>query len=396
MSYSISNVKSDLDGILHGTTTNKISNITNLFNRAARQLLEDVDPQETKQSQQIVNALYDKVYDYAVPEDLKGNKIIDIKPQVNRSPADKFSQVYSVQFDAYKDQGVSPMFQTTFNNGTKFVRVKKDVGERVTLNECDAVALNGTWTAGGDSFNVATDNFNYVSGSGSIKFDVSGATTFAQLVNSTMTAVDLTDHEDEASLFCWVWLPDASTVSNVNVAWGSGVGNTWDVNSTTQHFGAFQDGWNLIRSDWNGAGVTGVPDASAVDYIVITFTYDGVADTNYRVDNFVSCLGEFYNMEYYSKYIFRDGTTSVWKEETDDDADLINLDTDSYNLYLYKVAEMCSQQSERTKDDTVFFQREYLKAMRRYKSMYKSEVEKPKAPYYRMPGKSGTITKIKP
>ncbi len=46
--YNVQDLKNDLTGILHGTTTNQIQNLDGVINRAARQLLLDVDPQETK------------------------------------------------------------------------------------------------------------------------------------------------------------------------------------------------------------------------------------------------------------------------------------------------------------------------------------------------------------
>ena len=126
MSYTITKAKSDLQGILHGTSVNKVTNILSVFNRAARQVLEDVDPQETKRKAQITTALFDQVYDYTAPSDLKGNKVIDIRPQINRTSADVFSQNYSANFDIFKttDDG---LLQIEFNEGIKTLRAKKDL-----------------------------------------------------------------------------------------------------------------------------------------------------------------------------------------------------------------------------------------------------------------------------
>jgi hypothetical protein len=68
---------------LHGTTLSQVENISGVFNRAARQLLLDIDPQETKRIEQLASPIFYQVYDYAPPADLKGQKIIDIFPQVN-------------------------------------------------------------------------------------------------------------------------------------------------------------------------------------------------------------------------------------------------------------------------------------------------------------------------
>src|SRR5690348_1761998 len=98
MSYSILNLKQDLTGIIHGTSLNQIQNLNGVINRAARQVLMDVDPQETKRWTQFVTPIYDQVFDYAVPTDLKGNAIIDIFPQVERTLRDVYLQRYNQTF----------------------------------------------------------------------------------------------------------------------------------------------------------------------------------------------------------------------------------------------------------------------------------------------------------
>lgn len=383
MAYTVTKAKDDLDGILKGTTTNKVTNIFAVFRRAAFKVLEDVDPQETKRKASLASALFDQVYDYAAPDDLKGERIIDIRPQVNRSRADNFSKTTSAQFDLNKMRE-NNLIHVAFNQGTKFLRIQKDIGGLVKLNECDSLTTNGTWAGGDDTTNLVADTSNYLSASGSLRFDVTGATTTASLVNSTMTAIDLSEHEDESSLFLWVYLPDASTITSVSLTWGSGASAHWARTVTTPHFGSFINGWNLVRFDWNGATETGSPVASAVNYLKVAIAYDGVADTDFRIDSIVSNNGEIFDIEYYSKYLFRDGSTGIWKEEPSADSDIVNLDTDSYNLWLFKVAEYCMQQVEATKDDTIYFANEYARSLRRYKSKYKGETMKTQTRWYRV------------
>ena len=62
MSYTVQNAKNELLGMMHGTTLDDIINIDGVFDRAARQLLMDVDPQETIRSSYI--PFYDKLYTF--------------------------------------------------------------------------------------------------------------------------------------------------------------------------------------------------------------------------------------------------------------------------------------------------------------------------------------------
>ena len=102
MSYSVQQLKVDLEGVLHGTTTNEITNINGLINRAARQLLLDLDAQETKRTVEFTTPIFNTVTDYAIPADVKGNKLIDIRPQVKRIPRDIWTQAYNQAFDIAK------------------------------------------------------------------------------------------------------------------------------------------------------------------------------------------------------------------------------------------------------------------------------------------------------
>jgi hypothetical protein len=133
MSYTILNAKSDLNGILKGTTTNKITNILGVFERAARDILLEIDPAETRREAQITNAIYDKVYDYVAPTDLKSDKIIDIFPQVNRSIVDNMHNTYAKNFDMRKGLGTE-MFSVESNTGIKVIRIKANVDDGTTIS----------------------------------------------------------------------------------------------------------------------------------------------------------------------------------------------------------------------------------------------------------------------
>ncbi len=88
--------------MIHGTTSNQIQNFNGVINRSARQLLLDMDPQETKRQVEFVAPIFDTVYDYPIAADVKGNKLIDIYPQVNRLPRDIWIQTYNQAFDVAK------------------------------------------------------------------------------------------------------------------------------------------------------------------------------------------------------------------------------------------------------------------------------------------------------
>lgn len=384
MSYTILDLKTDLQAILHGTSLSKVQSPDALINRAARDVLNEVDPQETKRITRIPNAIYDRVYDYQIPDDVKGNRIISLAPQVRREPGDKATQRFWEEFDQYKRD---LDFHVEYNEGVRSLRFSKALRTATVLNAMNDIDDNGTWVVGDDATNLRKDTLDYISGNASLKFDVNGSGTTAYLENTTSDTQDISDIENDGALFAWVFMPNV--ITSAELRWGSSASDYWSQSNTTRQDGlAFKTGWNLIRFDWDTATSTGSPDSSDITYLRLTITYDGVAAPNYRYDNITAQHGAIWELVYYSKYLFRDGTTGAWKENADNDADIVNLDTDSYNLLLYKVAELAAQQiqAEDAAFDIQYFMNKYAQELVVYKNKYKSEVKAVKQKYYRITG----------
>ncbi len=381
--YTIENLKDDLSRKLHGTSLSKIQGPLDLIYEAGRNVLQDCDPIETKRKAQIANALYDNVYDYTSPTDLKGNKIIDIRRQVNRLQSDNFSQNFNENFDLKKEL-TNNNFTIESRDSTKFFRIAKSITVGKTIHDMNSITGNGTWAVGGDTENLTQDTLNKVSGSASLNFDLDGSGTTGYIENSDFTDVDLSDHEDKSALFLWLYIPDTSIFTSCDLRWGSSSSAYWNVIVTSGHASVFQNGWNLLRFDWNGATKTGSPDSSAINYAKVTLTYDGTADTDFRVDNIISNLGDIFDVLYYSKYLFQN-SSGTYIEKPTADTDLINLDTDSYNLLLIKTAEKASQQiqGEDNNFDFEVFRDEYESAVKDYNQKYPSEAIKTQIRYYR-------------
>ncbi|HXB13123.1 MAG TPA: hypothetical protein VNZ45_14140, partial [Bacteroidia bacterium] len=114
MAYSVTTVLNDLSGVVHGTTINKIPNVYGILNRAARAVLLDVDPKETQRIVSL-NQVFNDVFDYPAPSDLKGDRLIDLRPQAGRNPSDIFTQGYAQDFDANKEVTLQDKIYTQWN-----------------------------------------------------------------------------------------------------------------------------------------------------------------------------------------------------------------------------------------------------------------------------------------
>ena len=342
--FTIAEVKEDLNGILHSTSTAKVINLNALLYRAARNVLTKVDPPSTIRIAQITNAVHDDIYDYAAPSDLKGSKIIDIRPQVKRTEADSFSQRGIKDFAKYLADGE---FSIREDSGNKTLRIAVDISPSpVTLNEMDSLTANGTWAAADSGNNLTLDTLDYVLGSGCLNFDATGATVSVSIQVSDMTAVDLSTHDEKSQLFVWVYIPDKSIVSSVTLLWGNDLTtNYWSATATTPHDAtAIKTGWNLFRFNWNGATETGTVAPATIDSLKITITQSAATvETDYRVDRIVSTVGKIYEIEYYSEFLFR-SSAGTFQQKTSDNSDIINLDEDGYNLYINECGFLIAQQ----------------------------------------------------
>lgn len=388
--YSVLQAKNDLSGILHGTTTNQVAGINNIFNRAARQLLLDLDPQETKVIVQTPQ-LFDSVFNYPITNlpDLKGNKVIDIRPQVNRTGLDQFYQTYNKQFDVQKSYTAKPNFTINFNAGVKSLRIDAtNLNTGILLNNANSLTSNGTWTANGTATTLAVNTTNYISPSGSsLMFNLpAGANpSTGGVINTTQVAVDLTTHQNQSYLFWYVYLPTGSAFTSTTLKFGSSSSNYYSVTATTNWDGvAFVNGWNLCGKAWTTATTTGTPTISSITYSEVDLTYNGTSQTSTQVNQIYSRLGQIYEIEYYSKYLFRDSTTGVFAEIVNNDSDLINLDTDTFNVYFDILCLLTIQQvsNKEYQDDITFWTNKYAQDLARYKALYKSEIIQPKSTYY--------------
>ena len=343
MAYTIADVKSDLEGILHSTDVSKVKNPYNLYWRAARNLLMRIDPPETIRIAQISEVVHPDIHDYAIASDTKGNKIIDIRPQVGRTKADSFSQRLSREFDKYKREGT---FHVRNDGSTKTLRLVASVGSAVTLHGMDSLTANGTWAAGGNASNLTLDELEYVHGSGCLNFELAASGSVGYIEISDMDDVDLSDYDEIGALFVNVYIPDPDIITNFILRWGNDSSNYWSATVTSPHDqSSFKTGWQLLRFEWNGATETGTVAPATVDYLRLSVTYDGTAETDVRADKISCSKGEIYELEYYSEFLFQ-SSGGTWMAKPTAETDIVNLDEDGYNLFLFECGMAACQQMQ--------------------------------------------------
>lgn len=342
---NVSEFKDNLSAMLHGGTLNKVRNFAGAMQRAANTMLLKIDPIDTMRTAALANTIHDDVFNYPLPSDYK--KIIDLFPQNRRDSGDTAKRNFAEHFDLRKklaDKTIS----IEGSEGAKIIRINWRSRQPKTLNEANSLTANGTWAIVATASNLVADDIDYVSGSGSLRFDV--AVTGDGIDNDDMTAIDLSDEDEVADFFVWFKIKNSTDLANLNsvtLIWGNDLTtNFWTgVAQTTQADGtAFKVGWNQIKVPWSTATETGTVAPATVDSLKITFNIDA-AITDLRVDNITCSIGRNFDCKYYSKYLLKN-TSGTWIEKTTSDDDTVVLDSDAIQIYLLETLIACAHQVE--------------------------------------------------
>lgn len=350
MSFTIQQLQDAISPKIHGTSIAKLGNFYGTVYEASINLLARIDPKETMRIKPFASHIYDRIYDYTVPDDLKDDAIVDIRPVAERLPSDDNRATFSLQFDVNKGQDKGQdWFTIRNNNGVKTLRIdKRTEHSAILVNSMDSTTADGTWTAGGDASNIATDGNSYLSGAGSVKFDLSGVTGSGYIENSTMSAKDLSSIEDIGALFQWLYSSSNAftlAITNVKIRIGSSSTDYYEMTATTpQDRSSFQDYWNLVKWNMVEKTMTGTPNLVLSTYVRVQINYTtGTAFTAISVDNIIGQLGSPYEIEYYSQCLFKNAS-GTWIERPTALTDTINLSTTSYNILFYETMKLLLQE----------------------------------------------------
>jgi len=263
-SFSQSELNTEVTAIASGSFT--AANFLTVANRAVRKVLSDLNLRSSIRKSALSPNLFDDVFEYTCPTDLK--QLIDIKPQIDRGRFDYWRMTTAEEFDRLKQDfrydrfGDRIEIKSSQWVGENLVAIGHDDLVRVlyisrpiddqslTISTMDSLtAGGGTWTLFGDGTNLTADTENYVKGNGSINWDISAAGgTTAGIYNSGLNTFDISKYATAGSALVWVYISSTTNLTNFILRIGSDSSNYYSITITTNNEGAsFYAGWNLLR-----------------------------------------------------------------------------------------------------------------------------------------------------
>jgi hypothetical protein len=351
--YSRLILKNRLAAKLSGTILT--ADLDLILNDAISEVVSDIDLKSMKRSSALSPNMFDDIFSYTCPTDLKS--IIDIRPQIKRGRMDDWRLTTEEEFDRFKednrlDQWGDPInlsrsqwlgdsivaiSNADFVNKIKISRPVDD--DSTVISELDSL---GTWVLFGDGTNVTKDSDYYAKGSACINWDISAAGgTTAGIQNSSLTSFDITPYLS-GSVFVWTYITSTTYLTNFILRIGSSATVYYTITITTNNEGtAFYAGWNLLRFDFINKVATGSPTDTACTYVALYMTKNAlkISETDYRFDWLVMKKGEHYDVIYYSLYGWQTNA-GVWLESATADTDYVNCDSAELKLIEYKCAEL--------------------------------------------------------
>ena len=337
--YSYSTYLNDvIDSARRSNITNVITALTYL-NRAARIVVGEVDLRSTKRNSPLASNLFDDIYSYASPSDLKSDAVIDLIPQVNRATDFRLELVSEQEFDMKKTIK-SNLIAVSTDELVKRLKFSGDVSDTVIIPATldNLTADGGTWILFGDATNVVADTDNFVKGGGSVKFDLVGSGTTAGISNIGLNSFDITNYTNNGSVFVWVYINSTTNLTNFIIRIGNDITANYYTQTitTTNESTAFVNGWNLLRFDFASMTQTGTVAPTTCDSIAIYMTKSsGKNDGGYRFDDISIHTGQIHNVLYYSRFPWQ-SSAGTFLENSTAITDLLNAETDEYDGFVWR------------------------------------------------------------
>ena len=364
-----------IDNLVAGSDTNTERD---LINSSVRVVMSDVDLRGTIVESNLSPSLSDSQWDYVLPSGVKGDGIIDLRPQTDsRGQFEDYDLVSPNEFDRRKR--VERNLATIVNDGlTRRLRVSSNIGNISTTLSTMEDTNWGTFDSDGvNDSDVKVDNDDYIEGNGAIRFQTDTTDTTDSTVgiqNIALNAINVSSYLARGSAMVDAKITTYDTgIHQLSLRLGSDSDNYYQVSDSNQNdCSAFQTGWNKVRFDLANRTTTGTPADTAIDYVALFWSRDTTTtallhlnDTDWGFDNLRLFRSKNHIISYYNRNLWQDTALALSENSTHDSHALL-VQNDELELVLAKGAELASQ-NLRDMEDVKYFRDEYERLKMDYK-----------------------------
>ena len=366
-----------------------------LINSAVRIAMSDVDFRGNIRESVLTPNLMDNQWDYALPNDVKGDAIIDLRPQVtdSRGEHETYDLTSPEEFDRRK-KVESGIFTISNDDLTRLFRVSADVEDQtVQVSTLEDTAWGTFDTDGVNDSDVKVDNDDYIEGNGAVRFqtDTTDSTdSTVGIQNDSISQFDISPFLARGSAFVDAKITTYDTgIHQLTLRLGSDSDNYYQVSDSNQNdCSAFVTGWNKVRFDLTNKTTVGTPADTAIDYAALFWSRDTTTtallhlnDTDWGFDNLLLKRGKYYLLSYYSRFVWQDTALAVSENSTNDSHALL-VQNDELELITTKAAELASQ-FLRDMEDVKYYGNEYQRMKQSYLMKNPSQAKIQTTSYYR-------------
>lgn len=377
--FSYTNLLNDLNVKIQNKSTAIPVSVRTFVNQILRQELGERDYASTIRHTTSYQAVYDDIFRYPVASDMKSEALIDIQKYSNFNKASGI-KYRKVSPNIFRTMSEYDTLAFDYSDGLSWMLANLNGGSTLVLHTMDSLTDNGTWTATDNGENIVANTINYIAGNGAISCDMSALGTALSIVNSTMTAMDLTDTN---KIFLWAYLPTVANLSNFTLLYGSDTANYYTTTATTAFdTNSLVVGWNLIAFDKGVA--TGTPDLTAVNYAKITINFSATPSilTGFLFDSLMISTGEPIEQSYYSRYPWKT-SAGTWIQDSTSNEDILNATELEYAVWLNKCAYEAAKAIPLSDTQIGLLKNDYLDSRNAYCNKYPSRRIKEQTYTYR-------------
>jgi hypothetical protein len=389
--YTYSQLQRELNIKIHGRRANLTSGESgdtnverDLINSAVRTVISEVDLRGSQRTAVLSPNLANYQYDYVLPEDVKGDNIISLQPQNTdcRGEFETFDIVTDDEFDRRKnvERGIATI---TNDELTRVLRISADVDNKsAQVSNFEDTNWKTFGASSVTDSDIKLDEDDYIEGNGSIRFQTTTDTTdsVVGIQNTLITAFDISKYLARGQAFVDAKLTVADTgIHQISLRIGSDSNNYYQINDSNQNdCTPFEAGWNKIRFDFQNKTKVGTPTDTAIDYVALFWSRDTTTatllhsnDTDWGFDNLILKRGKYYNLSYYSRYLWQD-TLYALAENSTHDSHALMVQNDELELIMTKAAEQASIYL-RDYEDAKYYSQEYQRQKNNYLQSNPSE-----------------------